>query len=292
MIWYIVLILLTGVERIWELVLSTRNARWAFERGGREFGRRHYPFMVVLHTGLLLACLAEVYFGDRPFLPWLGWPMLAVALACQGLRYWCIAVLGRQWNSRVIVVPGLGRVDARSVPLAAASELLVVDRRGHRAAARAHRVDHRARVHRAERDPAVRLPHPHRGARARGTGPRAGRGRMSQTSTCSSSAEARSGSRRRSRRGCAGCRRRSSSPASRPIDKACGEGLMPGAVTALARLGVTPAGYPLLGIGYRSADRQVDHRFGGGSGGAAAATLAVAPMRPMGPATALAWDRG
>jgi methyltransferase len=110
MIWFTVLILLTGAERIWELVLSTRNARWAFERGGREFGRRHYPFMVLLHTGLLLACLAEAYFGDRPFLPWLGWPMLALALACQGLRYWCIAVLGHQWNSRVIVVPGLGRV--------------------------------------------------------------------------------------------------------------------------------------------------------------------------------------
>jgi methyltransferase len=36
--------------------------------------------------------------------------MLVIAIACQGLRYWCIGVLGRQWNSRVIVVPGLGRV--------------------------------------------------------------------------------------------------------------------------------------------------------------------------------------
>jgi flavin-dependent dehydrogenase len=51
-----------------------------------------------------------------------------------------------------------------------------------------------------------------------------------------------------------------------PIDKACGEGLMPGAVAALARLGVTPTGHALRGIGYRSADRQVDHRFRGGAG--------------------------
>ncbi|MEO7122647.1 MAG: hypothetical protein ABI400_05930, partial [Lacisediminihabitans sp.] len=101
MIWFVALILLTGVERLWELVLSTRHARWAFAHGGREFGLAHYPFMVVLHTGLLLACLAEAYFGGRPFLPWLGWPMLVIALACQALRYWCITVLGRQWNSRV-----------------------------------------------------------------------------------------------------------------------------------------------------------------------------------------------
>jgi len=109
-IWFAALILATGAERIVEVALSNRHAAWAFERGGREYGQRHYPFMVVLHTGMLLACLAEVFFADRPFLPWLGWPMLAIALACQGLRYWCIGTLGRQWNARVIVVPGLGRV--------------------------------------------------------------------------------------------------------------------------------------------------------------------------------------
>ncbi|CAN5400139.1 isoprenylcysteine carboxyl methyltransferase family protein [soil metagenome] len=104
------LILATGGERIVELVLSKRNADWAFARGGKEFGQSHFPFMVVLHTGFLLAALAEVFFGHRPFIPALGWPMLVIALACQALRYWCIATLGRQWNSRVIVVAGLGRV--------------------------------------------------------------------------------------------------------------------------------------------------------------------------------------
>jgi methyltransferase len=65
---------------------------------------------VALHVGLLLACAAEVVLGGRPFLPWLGWPMLALVLLSQGLRYWCIATLGQQWNTRVIVVPGAERV--------------------------------------------------------------------------------------------------------------------------------------------------------------------------------------
>jgi methyltransferase len=107
---FTLLILATGGERIYELVLSNRNASWAFARGGREYGQSHYPFMVVLHTGMLLACIAEVFAAHRPFIPLLGWPMLAIALGCQGLRYWCIQTLGHQWNSRVIVVPGLGRV--------------------------------------------------------------------------------------------------------------------------------------------------------------------------------------
>lgn len=111
MIWYTVLILATGAERIAELVVSARNARWSFARGGVEYGRAHFPPMVALHTGLLLACLAEVWLLDPPFLPWLGWPMLVLVLASQALRWWCIATLGPRWNTRVIVVPGLPLVE-------------------------------------------------------------------------------------------------------------------------------------------------------------------------------------
>ena len=113
MIAYLVLVLLTGAERIVELVISKRNASWAFARGGIEYGHKHFPWMVTLHTGLLLACIAEVFLLDRPFIPWLGWPMLVIALACQAGRYWCIASLGAQWNTRVIVVPGAGAVKAK-----------------------------------------------------------------------------------------------------------------------------------------------------------------------------------
>lgn len=105
--WYVALILAVGVERLAELRLSVRHARWAFAHGGVETGQRHYPPMVLLHTGLLVAAPLEVVLADRPFLPWLGWPMLAVVLAAQALRWWCIATLGVRWNTRVIVVPGL-----------------------------------------------------------------------------------------------------------------------------------------------------------------------------------------
>lgn len=110
MIAYLAFILITGCERLAEVIVSTRNARWAFNRGGREFGQRHFPWMVALHFGLLLGAVAEVFLLNRPFIPALGWPMLAIALLCQAGRWWIIATLGPQWNTRVIVVPGLGRV--------------------------------------------------------------------------------------------------------------------------------------------------------------------------------------
>ena len=110
MTWYLLLIAAVAAERVAELVVSQRNLAWSRARGGVEFGAGHYPAMVVLHTGLLVGCVVEVYALHRPFVGWLGWPMLAVVLAAQGLRWWCIATLGRQWNTRVVVVPGAPRV--------------------------------------------------------------------------------------------------------------------------------------------------------------------------------------
>jgi flavin-dependent dehydrogenase len=53
-----------------------------------------------------------------------------------------------------------------------------------------------------------------------------------------------------------------------PVDKACGEGLMPSAVHALARIGVDPPGVPFAGIRYVSASGDVTAaaRFRGGPG--------------------------
>ncbi|WP_250445144.1 FAD-dependent monooxygenase [Actinotalea sp. C106] len=50
-------------------------------------------------------------------------------------------------------------------------------------------------------------------------------------------------------------------PRSGTIDKACGEGLMPGTLAALQRLGVDPPGHVIAGISYRAGARHVDHRF-------------------------------
>jgi flavin-dependent dehydrogenase len=51
-----------------------------------------------------------------------------------------------------------------------------------------------------------------------------------------------------------------------PVDKACGEGLMPGAVRALDGLGVRPSGRPFRGIRYVDGRRSAEAIFGDGSG--------------------------
>jgi flavin-dependent dehydrogenase len=55
-------------------------------------------------------------------------------------------------------------------------------------------------------------------------------------------------------------------PRPSPIDKACGEGLMPGAVRGLGELGVYPEGQAIRGIRYTDSRRVVDAAFRSGPG--------------------------
>lgn len=107
---FTVVVLLVGLERVAELVVSKRNAAWSMARGGQEFGFSHYPVMVVLHTGLLVGALVEAYVREPVVPAALAWSMVVVVVLTQALRWWCITTLGPQWNTRVIVVPGMAPV--------------------------------------------------------------------------------------------------------------------------------------------------------------------------------------
>ena len=115
------LIAAVALERVAELVISRRNLDWSRRQGGREYGQSHYPVMVVLHTGLLVGCLVEVGVAHRPFIAALGWPMLALVVAAQALRWWCIADARTRWNTRIVVVDGLALVARRALPAGCAT---------------------------------------------------------------------------------------------------------------------------------------------------------------------------
>lgn len=68
-------------------------------------------------------------------------------------------------------------------------------------------------------------------------------------------------------------------PRSGTIDKACGEGLMPGAIGALERLGVDPDGMPIRGFSYLDGTRRVNYRFRGDEGRGVRRTTLHAALR-------------
>jgi methyltransferase len=116
---FLILLGTVAAERLAELTVSRRNVAWSITQGGKEYGRAHYPLMITLHVGLLVGAAAEVLFLTRPFIPRLGWPMLALVVLAQALRWTVIRTLGPHWTTRVIVIPGHRRI--RSGPYRFAS---------------------------------------------------------------------------------------------------------------------------------------------------------------------------
>jgi methyltransferase len=149
-----------AVERLVELGLSTRNARRAAARGGIEAeSRRFYALMVGLHVAFFVAAPLEVLLARRPFLPWLGGPMLALVALSMALRYWAIATLGERWNTRVVRHPNYVAValELLALPLVHTAWLtaivfsllnaaLLARRIAHEEAALALHADYRARL--------------------------------------------------------------------------------------------------------------------------------------------------
>ena len=104
---FTLLVVAVAIERIIELVVSKRNLRWSFAQGGIEYGRSHYKYMVALHVFLLGGALAEVWIVRPNLNPALSWIMFTLAMASQALRWWCIASLGKRWNTLVVIIPDM-----------------------------------------------------------------------------------------------------------------------------------------------------------------------------------------
>jgi methyltransferase len=107
---YYALVAIVGIERLFELWLSRRNASRALAKGGVETGQAHYRAMVVVHTAFLASCVGEAAIFHRALPPFLGWVALAGVIAAQTLRYSAVLALGERWNTRIIVTPGAALV--------------------------------------------------------------------------------------------------------------------------------------------------------------------------------------
>ena len=99
--WLIVFLI---VQRLAELGFAQWNTVRLRADGGVEFGARHYPLIVALHSFWLLGLW--VLGHDRSIDPlW-----LTIFILLQVGRLWVIATLGRRWTTRVIVLPGAAPV--------------------------------------------------------------------------------------------------------------------------------------------------------------------------------------
>ena len=93
------------LQRLAELMIARRNHRALAALGAIEVGRRHYPAIVALHVGWLLALLGTIS-SRTP----VSIPLLSIFVLLQCGRVWVIATLGSRWTTRVMVLPGATRI--------------------------------------------------------------------------------------------------------------------------------------------------------------------------------------
>ena len=257
---FTVLVALVALERLAELVVSRRNAAWSLARGAVEHGRGHYPVMVLLHCGFLVAMLVEAWVRRPEVPPALAWSMLGLVVPSQALRWWCIATLGPRWNTRVLVVPGLAPVDAGPYRLLRHPNYVAVVVEGVAL----------PMVH-LRGSPPWGSPWPTPCCCAPGSGSRTPRwpscheaGSMRDLLVAGGGPVGLATALEAWHAGLDVC---VVEPRDGAIDKACGEGLMPGAVDALTGLGVAlDDGHPITGIRYLDGSRAVEAPFTRGPG--------------------------
>lgn len=94
------------LQRILELGLARRNAERVLAEGGYEVGQSHYPWIVATHVLFFTGLLIEIGFNVRR--PGAWFPLwFGLFLIAQVVRYWAIRSLGKYWNTRLIVTPGM-----------------------------------------------------------------------------------------------------------------------------------------------------------------------------------------
>lgn len=98
--------ILLGGERIVELAINRRNTRLLAQRGAIWTGDDGLRLILLAQVVLFLGWPLESLFAPWATTGWWTWPLLALALAAQALRYWVINTLGERWSIRVVTIPG------------------------------------------------------------------------------------------------------------------------------------------------------------------------------------------
>lgn len=94
-----------ALQRLVELVVSARNERRLRSVGGQRVGPDGFAALVVVHVGLYVLVPLEWATMPWPRVGWWTWPLLGVAVAAMGLRYWAAVSLGERYTVRVVRLP-------------------------------------------------------------------------------------------------------------------------------------------------------------------------------------------
>ena len=101
-LWYLVLLAGFAALRLGELVFSTQHQVRLCAEGATKLREPLYPLMITIHFGLFVGSALEVILYHRPFILWIGGPILVLLAFCLVGRVWVWRSLGEQWNVQIM----------------------------------------------------------------------------------------------------------------------------------------------------------------------------------------------
>lgn len=97
------LIIAVVIQRLVELTVAKANEKWMLRQGAKEFGKKHYRWMVVIHTLFFVSFMIEkVAYNKGLSKYWIIF--LAMFLVAQAIRIWALLSLGKYWNTKILVL--------------------------------------------------------------------------------------------------------------------------------------------------------------------------------------------
>ena len=103
--WIWILLVFIICQRLVELVIAKRNEAWMLSQGGVERGAEHHKWFVVIHMLFFISIIAECLIRNNP-VESINYLLFTIFILTQLARIWCIASLGKFWNTKVIILPG------------------------------------------------------------------------------------------------------------------------------------------------------------------------------------------
>lgn len=102
--YFIIFISFLIIQRLSELYIARGNEKWLLEQGAIQYGQKHYPFIVAMHTLFIVSLIVEyILRGDAP----ISWIFLFIFIAILLFKFWALSSLGKYWNTKIYRVPGV-----------------------------------------------------------------------------------------------------------------------------------------------------------------------------------------
>lgn len=97
-------VLLVILLRIAELFVAKRNEKWMLQNGAVEYGKKHYPFIVALHSLFFVSLIVEYSMQQHPSFSLI---LILLYILLIAFKVWVIASLGKFWNTKIFRIQNI-----------------------------------------------------------------------------------------------------------------------------------------------------------------------------------------